>query len=172
MVVDLLNVGSIRVLSMNQQYFYYSLNTETLTLSCYVIELLFNRQNRDKIPALEGINRTDDSEVRDRDKTLEDRGKIYSDRKRQAVESEISEGDKVYAKTMVKANKLASNFNPTPHTVESSRNGDCTIKNYETDQRYRRNVVHLKRVEGEWKTVTEEKEPEAIENSREQNGEE
>lgn len=120
-------------------------------------ELFFKRQNRDKIPSLEGIyNKIDDTEVRDRDRAQKEKGKEYGDRKRKAVDSDISQGDKVYLKTMEKANKLTPNFSSVPHTVESARNGDCTVRNNETGQTYRRNVVHLKRVEGEWRTVPDE----------------
>lgn len=117
-------------------------------------ELFFQRQSRDKIPSLGEINyRLDDSDIRDRDKIQKDKGKEYGDRKRRATESDIMEGDKVYVKTMEKPNKLTTNFNPTPHVVESARDGDCTVRNSETDQSFRRNVVHLKKVEGEWTTV-------------------
>lgn len=54
---------------------------------------------------------------------------------------------------MEKTNKLATTYNPTPHVVEKSVDGDITIRNEETGQRLRRNVIHLKRVEGQWKQV-------------------
>lgn len=115
-------------------------------------ELFFRRQNRDKIPMLQEINeKIDDSEIRDRDKEQKERGKAYGDRKRRAQYSDISEGEKVYVKDMEKTNKLSSNFNPTPHVVESSQGGDFIVRNEETGQAYRRNVVHLKKIEGEWK---------------------
>ncbi|XP_037293110.1 uncharacterized protein K02A2.6-like [Manduca sexta] len=117
-------------------------------------ELFFQRQSRDKIPSLGEINyRLNDSEIRDKDKIQKEKGKEYGDRKRKALESDIIEGDKVYVKTMEKSNKLTTNFNPTPHVVESEHNGDCTVRNSETDQRFRRNVIHLKRVEGKWTSV-------------------
>lgn len=37
--------------------------------------------------------------------------------------------------------------------MEKSVDGDITIRNEETGQRLRRNVIHLKRVEGQWKQV-------------------
>lgn len=113
-------------------------------------ELFFQRQNRDKIPTLENASKKiNDSEVRDRDKVQKELGKEYGDKKRNALESEINEGEKVYVKSMDKTNKLAPNFNPTTHTVESTNAGDCVVRNDETGRTYRRNVVHLKKVEGE-----------------------
>lgn len=119
-------------------------------------ELFFKRQNRDKIPTiydLDGSNQEDDSEVRDKDKQEKEKGKEYGDRKRRAQENTLIEGDKVYVKEMEKGNKLTANFNPTPHVVEKSHGGDVTLRNEETGQRVRRNVIHLKKVEGEWKAM-------------------
>lgn len=114
-------------------------------------ELFYRKQFRDKIPSVTDIeNRADDSEVRDRDKDRKEKGKQYSDRKRKAVDSEIEKGDKVYVKNMTKENKLSSNFNPTTHTVVDTKGGDMQVQNDETGQQYRRNVIHLKKVEGEW----------------------
>lgn len=116
-------------------------------------ELFFKRQNRDKIPMLKDINdREDDTEVRDRDKVQKEKGKQYGDKKRRAEDPEISTGDKVYVKEMEKANKLTAGFNAAPHVVESSV-GDETVRNEETGQQLRRNIVHLKKVEGQWKTI-------------------
>lgn len=120
-------------------------------------ELFFKRMNRDKIPMLKNIYQTDnETEVRDRDKLQKEKGKEYGDRKRRAENPELTVGDKVYVKELEKTNKLSTTFNPTPHVVEESVGGDITIRNEETGQRLRRNVVHLKRVEGQWKTVEDE----------------
>lgn len=120
-------------------------------------ELFFRRQNKDKIPSLHGIDNEEiDMDVRDRDKIQKEKGKEYGDRKRRAVETILNEGDKVYIKNMEKSNKLSSEFNPTPHTVESSNHGDITVRNDQTGQTFRRNVVHLKKVEGQWTTVQDE----------------
>lgn len=118
-------------------------------------ELFFRRQNRDKIPMLRDINdRENDSEARDRDKWQKEKGKEYGDLKRRAKDSDIIEGDKVYVKEMEKTNKLSSNFNPTPHIVENAVGGDITVRNEETGQKLRTNIIHLKKVECQWKTVT------------------
>lgn len=120
-------------------------------------ELFFKRRNRDKIPMLRDINdREDDSEVRDRDGLQKEKGKEYGDRKRGAESSKIIEGDKVYVKDMEKPNKLATHFKPTTHVVNESIGGDLTLRNEETGQLLRRNVVHLEKVEGQWKAVEED----------------
>lgn len=122
-------------------------------------ELFFNRKNRDKIPMLKAwIEREEDSEVRDRDKIQKEKGKEYGDRKRRAQETELETGDKVYIKEIEK-NKLTANFNPTPHVVETSVGGDVTVRNEETGKSLRRNIMHLKKVEGVWKNVTHNQNP-------------
>lgn len=59
-------------------------------------------------------------------------------------------------KNLVKENKLTSNFNPTPHTVVSTSGSEVNVRNDETGQQLRRNVIHLKKVEGEWKVCGDE----------------
>ncbi|XP_022826768.1 uncharacterized protein K02A2.6-like [Spodoptera litura] len=125
-------------------------------------ELFFKRQCRDKIPSIRERELEDDSEVRDKDKEQKERGKEYGDKKRRAKESQLVEGDKVYVKEM-ESNKLSLNYNPTPHVVENRSGGDVTVRNEETGQTLRRNVVHLKRVEGKWTSITDN-ENEDIEN--------
>ncbi|KAL0901956.1 hypothetical protein ABMA27_007099 [Loxostege sticticalis] len=120
-------------------------------------ELFFGRQNRDKIPSLlQNDNRMEDSEVRDRDSIQKEKGKEYGDRKRRAEDSTVIEGDKVYIKDMEKGNKLAANFKPTPHIVEQANGADIVVRNEETGQKLRRNVIHLKKIEGEWKVQNED----------------
>lgn len=115
-------------------------------------ELFFGRQCRDKIPSLSDLgNKELDGEVRDRDKSRKEKGKEYSDRKRNAGENHLEPGDKIYVKNLIKENKTCPEFNPTPHSVISSGGGDVQVRNDETGQVYRRNVVHLKKVEGEWR---------------------
>ncbi|XP_049886625.1 uncharacterized protein K02A2.6-like [Pectinophora gossypiella] len=115
-------------------------------------ELFFNRRFRDKLPmvndTMEGIAK--DSEVKDRDQERKERGKDYGDRKRKAEESDLTPGDKVYIKNMNRENKLSLNYNPETHTVENKEGGDITVRSDETGQIRRRNVVHLKKIQGEW----------------------
>lgn len=116
-------------------------------------ELFFRRQFRDKLPMIQDMTYTEDSETRDRDKEQKEKGKEYADRKRRAVDCDLDVGEKVYLKNMTKSNKLSLNYEPTTHTVESNKNGDVEVRNDTTGQVVRRNILHLKRVEGQWKTV-------------------
>lgn len=83
--------------------------------------------------------------------------KEREDRKRKAAEINLEIGDKVYVKNMSKGNKLTSNFNPTTHTVTESNRSDVHVRNDETGQEYRRNIIHLKKVEGNWIIQNKEK---------------
>lgn len=120
-------------------------------------ELFYGRQFRDKLPSLIGIERNDaDSEVRDRDAENKIKGKINEDRKRKAKEQYVAVGQKVYVKNLTKSNKLTPTFDPEPHTVVSTQGNEISIRNDATGQEYKRNVIHLKRVEGSWKVVPDE----------------
>ncbi|CAH2105411.1 unnamed protein product [Euphydryas editha] len=112
---------------------------------------------RDKIPYLLDIEHIQtDLEVRDKDMEMKEKGKIEGDRKRNAQEDYLDVGEKVYVKNMIKENKLTSNFNATPHTVTSANGSDINIRNDITGHEYKRNIVHLKRVEGEWRVLNKE----------------
>lgn len=81
---------------------------------------------------------------------MKTKGKEYADRKRQATESNIEVGEKVYVKNMIKENKLSTTFNDAPHTVVNKDGNDVEVVNDENGKRLRRNIVHLKKVEGKW----------------------
>ncbi|XP_075981602.1 uncharacterized protein LOC142980155 [Anticarsia gemmatalis] len=120
-------------------------------------ELFYGRQFRDKLPFLADVeNNYADLEIRDRDKETKEKIKLNEDRKRRAVDRELEIGEKVYVKNFVKENKLTSDFNPTPHTVVGAEGSDINVRNDETGQEYRRNIVHLKKLEGQWKVVNQE----------------
>ena len=57
---------------------------------------------------------------------------------------------------MTKQDKLSLNYEPETHTVEANKGGDVSLRNDETGQRISRNVVHLKRGEGQWKVLDDE----------------
>jgi hypothetical protein len=57
---------------------------------------------------------------------------------------------------MEKVNKLTPNCKPTPHVVEQAKGGDVVVRNEETGQMLRRNVLHLKKVEGKWAVQKDE----------------
>lgn len=134
-------------------------------------ELFFNRKFRDKIPMISDVEQQSSQviEVKERDQEMKERGKIYTDRKRKAKEHDLEPGDKVYVKNMSKENKLSSNFKETMHTVEKSTGGDIEIRNDETGQKLRRNIVHLKKIEGEWKVLPENDEAVNSDSSNENN---
>lgn len=119
-------------------------------------ELFFRRQFRDKLPMIQDMSyNSEDLEMRDKDKEQKEKGKEYADRKRKAVNCDLEVGEKVYVKNMTKNNKLSLNYEPATHTVESNTNGDVEVRNDTTGQVLRRNILHLKRVEGQWKTISE-----------------
>ena len=119
-------------------------------------ELFFGRQFRDKIPSLTGLGNQCSTEHGDKDKIMKEKGKGYEDRKRRAEVTDIGIGEKVYVKNMVKTNKLTTNFGPTPHTVVNCKGPEYSLRNDETGQELKRNIVHLKKVEGQWKVCGNE----------------
>ncbi|KAH9645881.1 hypothetical protein HF086_010080 [Spodoptera exigua] len=77
--------------------------------------------------------------------------------KRKAVDLNLEIGEKVYLKNMTKENKLTPNFNPEAHTVTDVHGGDVRVTNDLTGKEYRRNIIHLKRVENNnWKVVNQD----------------
>lgn len=120
-------------------------------------ELFYRRQFRDKLPSVLDVEYSEiDLETRDKDVEMKAKGKEYADRKRRAAESSIQVGEKVYIKNMTKENKLSVPFNDAPHTVINKKGSDVELENDSNGVRLRRNVVHLKRVEGEWKVCSGE----------------
>ncbi|XP_043471652.1 uncharacterized protein K02A2.6-like [Leptopilina heterotoma] len=117
-------------------------------------ELFYRRQFRDKLPSLINIeNKETDQEVRDRDIQKKLYGKINEDRKRKAKEQSVEPGQKVYVQNFQKQNKLTPNFHPEPHTVIGSEGNEVHVRNDSTGQEFKRNVIHLKRVEGNWEVI-------------------
>lgn len=108
-------------------------------------ELMFNRNIRDKLPAIHQ-HRDPDDELRDRDAEMKSKGKEYADRKRHAKQSDVKEGDEVVAKRQVVTNKLATKFEPTVYTVVNRSGAEVTIENASTGSQYKRNVAHVKKL--------------------------
>lgn len=123
-------------------------------------ELFFNRKFRDKLPMVsDTIERISQGmEVKDTDQERKEKGKENGDRKRKAEECDLTPGDKVYIKNMNRENKLSLNYNPETHTVENTKGGDITVRSDETGQIRRRNVVHLKKIQGEWTVCQDQNE--------------
>lgn len=107
-------------------------------------DLFFRSKFSDKIPSLGDVNtKIDYSKVGDGYYEQKDRGKECANRKKRPAEKEICIGYIVYVTNMTKCNKLNSNLDPTPLTVRSSP--------------FRRYIINLKKVEGEWKEVQKQK---------------
>ncbi|XP_073959776.1 uncharacterized protein [Choristoneura fumiferana] len=130
-------------------------------------ELFFRRKFRDKIPMIRDVGQeiAEDLDIRDKDKEMKEKGKAYADTKRNAKECNLMPGDKVYLKNVVKDNKLSTTFAPIPFTVESANKGDIQVRNEETGQTLRRNVVHLKKIEGKWEVMRKGEENKETEKS-------
>lgn len=120
-------------------------------------ELFFRRQFRDKIPSSSDAHHSIlDGEMVDRDQIQKEVGKKYEDRKRKATEDiDINIGDKVYSKNLIKTTKVTPNFDSASHTVVDRTGGDAIIRDDSTGKEFRRNVVHLKKVEGQWQIAKE-----------------
>lgn len=110
-------------------------------------ELMFNRNIRDKLPSIyQPVDKSEESELRDRDAQMKMSGKDYADRKRRALASEIEEGDKVLIKRQIILNKLDTKFEPTEYTVVKRKGSEVLVENMGTGTQYRRNVAHVKKV--------------------------
>jgi hypothetical protein len=84
----------------------------------------------------------DNSEVRDRDMEKKQKGKQYSDERRQATTAELQPGDQVLLKK-AKTNKLSANFHSTPASVICKQGN--SVKVDLDGVQYNRNVVELKK---------------------------
>ncbi|XP_055605167.1 uncharacterized protein K02A2.6-like [Uranotaenia lowii] len=109
-------------------------------------ELMFGRKIRSKLPQVP-LTRVEDGEVRDRDKIMKEKGKVYADSKRKARVSDIVVGDSVLVKRTKKDNKLDTTFAPEEYAVVKKQGSDTTVKSQATGKELRRNVAHLKKLE-------------------------
>jgi hypothetical protein len=60
-------------------------------------ELLFGRKLRTKLPDI-NLDYLDDIEIRDRDSERKEKGKLYSDKRRNAKTNDLKSGDQVLVK--------------------------------------------------------------------------
>lgn len=117
-------------------------------------KLMFGRNIRDKIPIIyQPIER--DEGVADRDKQKKEEGKEYSDARRNPKESDIHIGDEVLVKRMRKMNDLDTAFTPTSHRVVQKNGPDTLVEDLSTNKLYRRNIVHLKKIDNGMELVNE-----------------
>jgi hypothetical protein len=72
-------------------------NTPHSTTGVCLSQLLFGRKLRTKLPELFDYN-VNDIEIRDRDAERKEKGKIYSDKRLMAIETNIRAGDQVLVK--------------------------------------------------------------------------
>ena len=99
--------------------------------------MLYGRTIRTKLPELCQLENTS-TESRDRDRETKEKGKMYTDAKRNAQENVIQEEDLVLMKEK-KTDKLSTNPNPMK-ILSKGRNG-ILVESPEGVQ-YRRNEVH------------------------------
>lgn len=95
----------------------------------------------------------DDEAVRDFDGLQKEKGKCYSDRKRQAAFSNVKEGDKVFVKRMKKNHKLEADYSPEELVVVKKTGSDVVVRSRVSGKEFRRNVTHLKKIPEEQGTV-------------------
>ena len=108
-------------------------------------ELMFNRNNRDKIPSIVDMYyENSDSETRDRDYTNKQKGKEKADLQRGAKDPNINVGDKVFLKNVILPNKLTPTFDKNEYEVISKNGNDVVVSNGEIS--VRRNISHLKKL--------------------------
>ena len=105
-------------------------------------ELLYGRNCRTKLPQLG--ESSSESEVKDRDAERKEKGKIYADRKRNAVQSNIQAGDKVLLR-QEKKNKLSTPFNSEPFIVVQ-KNGNSVLIQADGGVQYKRNITHVQKL--------------------------
>ena len=105
------------------------------------LELLYGREYRTKLPQLAELNT--DTDFRDRDSGRKEKGKIYGDSKRNAVTSDIHQGDKVLLKQQ-KTNKLSTPVRHDRFTVVYKNWNSVLVKGDRVQ--YKRNITHAKKL--------------------------
>lgn len=109
-------------------------------------ELFYGREIRDNLPSIiHGYNPMDE-EVREKDFYMKMKGKEIADKRRHAVESEITTGDRVVIKNFKRSNKLDSYFDENEYQVVEKKGKDTIVQRESDGKRYRRNVEHMKKI--------------------------
>jgi hypothetical protein len=103
-------------------------------------ELMFRRKLRTKLPELRENVRLDE-EMRDKDREKKKKMKGYAD-KRNAKESNLSEGDKVLLRQQ-RINKWTTEFESQPYQVIDKHGNSVLVESPEGVQ-YKRNTTHVK----------------------------
>ncbi|ESP03447.1 hypothetical protein LOTGIDRAFT_137345, partial [Lottia gigantea] len=81
----------------------------------------------------------------DKDQENKEKGKMYGDKKRNAVNSSLQLGDKVLLKQK-KENKLSTTFHPKPMML-LKKNGNSVIVQSDEGVQYKRNITQVKKFE-------------------------
>ena len=90
--------------------------------------LMFWRELKTKLPELRPNKSVLGESTRDRDWNQKLASKMYGDKQRQAVDNRITPGDKILLKNTKQSGKLAANFEPNPHTVQTKEGQELTLK--------------------------------------------
>lgn len=104
-------------------------------------ELLFGRKVRSKMPSLAETKNVD--ETRDKDAETKGKAKEYADKKRNAVEFDITAGDQVLLRQK-QDNKFTTPFAPEPYRVIEKKGNSIEVESPE-GARYKRNITHTKK---------------------------
>jgi hypothetical protein len=134
-------------------------------------ELMFRRKLRTKLPELRENGRLDE-EVRDKDREKKEKMKGYADKRRNAEESNLSEGDEVLVRQQC-IYKWTTVFENQPYQVINKHGNSVVVESPEGVQ-YKRNTTQVKpfqeREGGSEGIETSPTAPEAEESVRQQAG--
>jgi transposase InsO family protein len=173
--VERQNRGAVRALKIGKvekaawpkvmkDYVYaYNIRPHTVTDKA-PLELMMGRPVKDLLPSLMSKYDQEDDELRIKDAVAKAKGKEDADRRRRATESNVQEGDTVFAKNQAPGGKLTPNFVPTPMTVIKRSGNDVVVRSNE-GVNYRRCVTHLKKFEGSDEGTRKDKREVAAEDS-------
>ena len=99
-----------------------------LTTGVSPAELLFKRKIRTKLPELDSVIKTEiDEAVCDLDRAQKENGKLCTDRKRNAKETEVAVGDEVLLQQK-RQDKLTSFYEPEPYKVVDKNGSQVLIE--------------------------------------------
>ena len=105
---------------------------------------MLKRKIRTKLPELDSVIKTEiDEAVCDLDRAQKENGKLCTDQKRNAKETEVAVGDEVFLQQK-RQDKLTCFLEPEPYKVGEKNGSQVLIKSPAGDQ-YKRNVAHTKR---------------------------
>ena len=138
--------NSIKSIELNKFLMAYR-STPHTTTGASPAKLLLGREIRTKVPCLKRESQIN-GDVAVKDALLKEKGKIYTDRKRQAADRQIKTGDIVLVKNAKPKNKLSPMFEDALYKVKNKDGNEVTVESEDRVQ-YRRNSAHVKRYETE-----------------------